>query len=88
MPRNPYPTEGEIDPETGDVFRSKPSPGWVSGTKPSKPSDGTKVAGAPKKVESKGTSGLEETSTKSLSQILKERDEKRKKAELIKSGGK
>ena len=32
MPRNPYPKEGEIDPDTGDVYRGAGegrSPGWI-----------------------------------------------------------
>jgi hypothetical protein len=39
------------------------------------------------KVKTEGTSGLEETQSKSLSQILKEREEKRKKAAMIREGG-
>jgi hypothetical protein len=71
---------------------------WQMDELKDKPAETTKVEAAeakpavPKpatpKVQSKGTSGLAETQTKSLTQILAEREEKKKKAQIIRDGGK
>jgi hypothetical protein len=58
-----------------DKPKESSSPASVS-TEPAKP-----------KVQTKGTAGVSETQTKSLSQILAEREEKKKKAAMIREGG-
>lgn len=78
------PTIGERHPDNPD--RVWNGTGWAQ--EKSGKSNYVPSADAKPKVKSEGYSGVEETSKKSLSTILKERAEKRAKAEMIKSGGK
>ena len=81
------PYDGETRQAGGKTQRySEKAHGWIveegSGSGVSLSSEPAKP-----KVQTKGASGLAETQSKSLSQILKEREEKRQKAEIIRSGG-
>jgi hypothetical protein len=80
------PTKGEKSPDGTREWSGKD---WtlIDLKKPpvetSVPSSGTEKA----KTKTEGYSGVKETQEKSLSQILKEREEKRRKAAVIKNGG-
>lgn len=81
-------------PTLGERSKTFPDRVWDGNAwtleKTSKKSESSYVpsSDAKPKVKSEGYSGVEETSKKSLSQILAEREEKRKKAAVVRDGGK